>query len=156
MDSHGTIVELSSDWHQTHIELSSYSHCLRIGLTLSRRESEAIFSDAESGSRPWSRRVISTSGHGAQDLDLRPRCAGSDLLRPRCAGSGAASLSYLVREILRTVARGRRSRKCSFRQPQPRIPIASHPPAASPRLARSHARHARTKRNDFQVENLAP
>ena len=153
MDSHGTIVELSSDWHQTHIELSSYSHCLRIGLTLSRRESEAIFSDPESGSRPGSRRVISTSGHGAQDLDLRPRCAGSDLLRPRCAGSGAASLSYLVREILRNVARGAQPEKEILAPPGPAPKITVPTPArrfASPRThARTHDTTTSTKRSRF-------
>ena len=153
MDSHGTIVELSSDWHQTHIELSSYSHCLRVGLTLSRRESEAIFSDAESGSRPWSRRMISIAGHRAQDLDLRPWGAGSDLRRPRGAGSGTASLSVLVWEILRPVARGgrsrRRRRKCWLGQDQHLKSQSLRPHDASPRHARTHDTTTTTKRSRF-------
>ena len=131
----------TSDSDRTHLGFASDSHRI-----MSR---ERFFSDSGSRFMIWTsnaRRRICDSGYGTQDLDLGPGAQDLERLGSRCAGSGTVPLLNMKGRSCATGPRGAKQeqrRKCSIRQPQLQIPIASHPPAASPRP------HARTKRNDF-------
>ena len=142
----------TSDSDRTHLGFASDSHRI-----MSR---ERFFSDSGSRFMIWTsnaRRRICDSGYGTQDLDLGPVAQDLERLGSRCAGSGTVPLLNMKGRSCATGPRGGEGAAGggNVRSDNPSLEFRSPHTRTLLRLARSHARHARTKRNDFPLENIA-
>ena len=145
-DSPRTHIGLTTDSHRTHTRLTPHSYRTLLGRTSDEHRTHIGPTRQSAGSGLWNRAQHSTQGtvrriwrgNGAQDL-AGERCAGSE-------SSFFKDLKEIRSQILRTVP-PRGEAEENLRLQHPCVGISTpRPHAASPRLARPHARTNETKR----------